>query len=87
MTSMGRVIVDEAFSIAAAPDPDVEGLVREHSRFVYRIAYSILRNPQDAALANFGSRDERNSVVIVSEEVLSEIQSHAWEPFGSRKLA
>jgi RNA polymerase sigma-70 factor (ECF subfamily) len=31
-----------------AVDPEIEGLVREHSRLVFRIAYSVVRNHADA---------------------------------------
>ena len=44
----GRVIVSEAIAMANAREDEVELLVREHARLVYRIAYSVSRNPQDA---------------------------------------
>lgn len=34
--------------VASARELTIEGLVREHSRFVFRLAYSILRNHSDA---------------------------------------
>jgi RNA polymerase sigma-70 factor (ECF subfamily) len=44
----GRVIVSDAIAMANAKEDELELLVREHARLVYRIAYSVLRNPQDA---------------------------------------
>jgi len=42
------VIADEAITMARTGEDELECAVREHSRLVYRIAYSVLRNPQDA---------------------------------------
>ena len=42
------VISDEAMTLAQPGDDLLEIAVREHSRLVYRIAYSVLRNPGDA---------------------------------------
>jgi RNA polymerase sigma-70 factor (ECF subfamily) len=44
----GRVIVSEAIAMARATEDELELLVREHARLVYRIAYSVSRNHQDA---------------------------------------
>jgi RNA polymerase sigma-70 factor (ECF subfamily) len=44
----GRVIVSEAIAMARATEDEIELLVREHARLVYRIAYSVSRNHQDA---------------------------------------
>ncbi len=44
----GRVIVSEAIAMAKATEDELELLVREHARLVYRIAYSVSRNQQDA---------------------------------------
>lgn len=44
----GRVIVSEAIAMAKAAEDELELLVREHARLVYRIAYSVSRNHQDA---------------------------------------
>jgi RNA polymerase sigma-70 factor (ECF subfamily) len=44
----GRVIVSDAIAMANAKEDELELLVREHARLVYRIAYSVSRNPQDA---------------------------------------
>lgn len=43
-----QAILSDAPPIADAIDTEVEEAVREHSRSVYRIAYSVLRNPHDA---------------------------------------
>lgn len=42
------VIVNEAISIAQTDGDELELVVREHARLVYRIAYSVLRNHHDA---------------------------------------
>lgn len=44
----GRVIVSDAIAMANAAEDELERLVREHARLVYRIAYSVSRNQQDA---------------------------------------
>jgi RNA polymerase sigma-70 factor (ECF subfamily) len=44
----GRAIVSEAIAMAKATEDELEILVREHARLVYRIAYSVSRNQQDA---------------------------------------
>ncbi len=44
----GRAIVSEAIAVARATENELELLVREHARLVYRIAYSVSRNHQDA---------------------------------------
>ena len=44
----GRAIVSEAIAMAKATEDELELLVREHARLVYRIAYSVTRNQQDA---------------------------------------
>ena len=43
-----QAILSEAPPIADALDIEVENAVREHSRTVYRVAYSVLRNHHDA---------------------------------------
>lgn len=48
MSVPGQGILDEPFPIAAAPTDEVEAAVEEHSRLVYRVAYSALRNHHDA---------------------------------------
>ncbi|MBI4462593.1 MAG: RNA polymerase sigma factor [Acidobacteria bacterium] len=47
MAVTGQAILREAFPVAEARDV-VEGLVREHTRLVYRVAYSLLRHHEDA---------------------------------------
>lgn len=37
-----------SIAIAQPAEDDIEVLVREHARLVYRIAFSVLRNPHDA---------------------------------------
>ncbi len=44
----GQVIVNDAIGLAEAREDLLELAVREHSRLVYRIAYSVLRNHHDA---------------------------------------
>ena len=38
----------EAIALAQQEEDLLEAAVREHARLVYRIAYSVLRNPADA---------------------------------------
>lgn len=42
------VIANRALSLAETGEDALEAAVREHARLVYRIAYSVLRNHQDA---------------------------------------
>ena len=44
----GQVIVNDAIELARTREDLLEVAVREHSRLVYRIAYSVLRNHHDA---------------------------------------
>jgi RNA polymerase sigma-70 factor (ECF subfamily) len=48
MIDVGRVILSESVSSADASGDEFEATVREHTRFVYKIAYSVLRNHHDA---------------------------------------
>jgi RNA polymerase sigma-70 factor (ECF subfamily) len=48
MAVMGQVSLSEPFPVADAAANEFEDIVREHSRLVYRIAYSVLRNHHDA---------------------------------------
>ncbi len=41
-------MADEAIALAQQDEDLLEAAVREHSRLVYRIAHSVLRNPADA---------------------------------------
>lgn len=41
-------MASEVIALARQPDDLLEAAVQEHSRLVYRIAYSVLRNPADA---------------------------------------
>ena len=41
-------VASEASALAQQSDDILEAAVREHSRLVYRIAFSVLRNPADA---------------------------------------
>lgn len=43
-----QVVLSEAPGVADAATTEVELAVRAHARMVYRIAYAVLRNPQDA---------------------------------------
>ena len=42
------VIADEAIAMARTGEDELECVVREHARMVYRIAHSVLRNHHDA---------------------------------------
>ena len=46
--AVGQAILSEGILIAEAGADLVEALVREHARFVYRVAYAVLRNHHDA---------------------------------------
>ncbi len=43
-----QALLSEAPPIADAVDTEMEAIVREHSRSVYKVAYSVLRNHHDA---------------------------------------
>ena len=45
---MEQVILSKALLSADAKDREFEAMVREHAGHVYRVAQSVLRNPQDA---------------------------------------
>src|SRR5579864_5344072 len=47
MSWAGQVTLDEVGSVAAAV-VDVEQIVHQHARFVFGVAYSVLRNREDA---------------------------------------
>ncbi len=46
MDCAGQVVLER--HIASADTVELERIVREHARFVYRVAYSVLRNHHDA---------------------------------------
>ncbi len=46
MDCAGQVVLER--DIASADTVELERVVREHARFVYRVAYSVLRNHHDA---------------------------------------
>ena len=48
MAVMGQVILNEALLEADARDREFEMAVREHGRYVYRVAQAVLRNHHDA---------------------------------------
>ncbi len=48
MVVSGQVSLSEPIAKADAAGDEFEGIVREHARFVYRVAYSVLRNHHDA---------------------------------------
>ena len=48
MAVPAQVIWSRAIPMVEEPADDLEVLVQEHSALVFRIAYSVLRNPQDA---------------------------------------
>ena len=48
MPESSEGVLSDIFPITAASTDEMESAVREHSRFVYAIAYSVLRNHHDA---------------------------------------
>lgn len=48
MVVSGQVSLSEPIAMADAARDEFEWIVREHARFVYRVAYSVLRNHHDA---------------------------------------
>ena len=48
MPKSSEGVLSETFPIVAASTDEMESAVREHSRFVYAVAYSVLRNHHDA---------------------------------------
>ena len=48
MPESSEGVLSETFPIAAASTDEIETAVQEHSRFVYAVAYSVLRNHHDA---------------------------------------
>lgn len=48
MPESSEGVLSETFPITAASTDEMETAVRQHSRFVYAIAYSVLRNHHDA---------------------------------------
>ena len=43
-----EAILSDAFPVTGAAEQEVEAMVREHARLVFRIAYAVLRNHHDA---------------------------------------
>jgi len=48
MAAIGQVILSQALLSADAKDREFEAAVREHARYVYRVAQAVLRNHHDA---------------------------------------
>ncbi len=48
MSWAGQVALDDAKAVVEARVGDVERIVHEHARFVFGVAYSVLRNREDA---------------------------------------
>jgi len=48
MALSGQVSLSEPISITDASEDELESVVCEHARFVYRVAFSVLRNHHDA---------------------------------------
>ena len=48
MELAGAVIFNQAREAAEALSKELDAVVREHSRLVYKVAFAVLRNPQDA---------------------------------------
>ena len=48
MSWAGQVTLDDVSAVAEAVVDDVERLVRRHARFVFGVAYSVLRHREDA---------------------------------------
>jgi RNA polymerase sigma-70 factor (ECF subfamily) len=71
----GTVTMSEAMAAARPGEDAVEAAVRQHSRLVYRIAYSVLRNSADAEDAT----QETFLRVLRSRRKLEEIEDpKAW---------
>ncbi len=48
MEDVGHVLLSEVILDSATAGRQIEALVQEHARFIYRLTYSILRNHHDA---------------------------------------
>ena len=48
MELAGAVIFNQALGATEAAPKELEAVVRDHSRLVYKVAFAVLRNPQDA---------------------------------------
>lgn len=48
MAQSGQVSLSEPISITDASEDELESVVCEHARFVYKVAFSVLRNHHDA---------------------------------------
>jgi RNA polymerase sigma-70 factor (ECF subfamily) len=48
MLQVGEAILNQIVGMNEVIGVDLEVMIREHSRFVYRVAYSVLRNHHDA---------------------------------------
>jgi RNA polymerase sigma-70 factor (ECF subfamily) len=48
MPQAGEAILNQIVGMSDVSGADLETMIREHSRFVYRVAYSVLRNHHDA---------------------------------------
>ena len=44
----GEAILSAIATVERSPEQELEGLVRDHSRMVYRISYAVLRRHHDA---------------------------------------
>jgi len=48
MTGPGQIILCEPIPMVRSAEDELEVVVREHARFVYKVAYAVLRNHHDA---------------------------------------
>ncbi|MDD5542950.1 MAG: sigma-70 family RNA polymerase sigma factor [Acidobacteriia bacterium] len=48
MERVGQVLLSDVRVNSSVVSNEIEGLVREHARFVFRVAFSVLRNHHDA---------------------------------------
>jgi len=73
MSWAGQVTLSEPISIAGAAADTVESLVREHARFVFSVAFSVLRNKEDAEDAA-----QETFMRLMKQDIRKIEQPRAW---------